>query len=1195
MAKLRRLWRLAPVQNETERLLMDKLNISRVVAQILINRGILDEYTAKDFLFGNADKIYDPFLLKDMDKAVERIAKAVNNCEKIVIYGDYDVDGITATSLMWWMLTDLNANVDYYIPERQSEGYGLNGSALENLKKNGATLIITVDCGISAFQEIALLKDELDIIVTDHHQPPEILPPAYAIINPKQNGCPYIDKQLAGVGVAFKLCQALWQKLYPAQGPFLKYLDFVAIGTIADIVPLTDENRILVKLGLAQLATTQNTGLKALFEACGLSAGKIDTGKVGYVIAPRLNAAGRVSHAAAGVELLITNNSSKAMELAALLNQENSHRQAVEKEILAAAEATLVDVDITNAKVLVVAGENWHPGVIGIVASRLVEKYYRPVIMISIKDGLGKGSCRSIPGFDMYAALANAADLLIQFGGHRQAAGLSVESEKISLLRERLNKYAAETLTEEDYTPKINIDSLVAIEEINAALMEELACLEPYGMGNPSPVFACRQLPLADIRAIGQEKRHLKLRVRRQNAYTDVLGWDMGLMQEVLQRDDLVDIAFVPEFNDWQGQRTIQLRAHDVRPTEKIPSPIDKLYAAAIAEGKYKHVTDADRFVTKVAGVTFEGRQSTVSGLQPGEALVLTRQPNNSHDTNAIAVYTVTGDSIGYLNAALAAELAPVMDQGRDYRCVVSAVTGGNDRSFGVNIVIYRQQDRTCPVAIKPLNCNNIEDKIRQAVLGERDYHASQKAALDSLRLKMNTLALMGTGRGKSAIFQTYAALTALQDHKVTVIVYPLRALVNDQFLSLSRRMSSLGLAIYKGNGTITTEERAELFDAIKHGRADILLTTPEFLEANLSAFFNYRERIGFFVVDESHHIYHSGRKQRPVYLRLNEILRSFGNPLVLAVTATADDETAEKIESVLGIAKVVVDNTVRVNLAIEDKRCMADKFGYLRTLISDDKKTLIYVNSRKQAYDIASRLRTLRPELADRIGFYHAGLNNEWRVQVEDWFREGVVTTMVATSAFGEGIDLPDIRNVVLYHLPFNQTAFNQQCGRAGRDGNPSVIHLLFGDEDVRLNHLILQDSCPDRQAIGNVYRTLKANAINNQLVLTNVQIGEDVEVRFGVRIGQTAVAMALKVLEELELIWRETAGPKRTIHMLQAPQHKLELEGSVTFKEGLLEKESFQSFADQVMTLSADDLLTWLNRPVIPGKYKEEKSYGF
>jgi len=566
MVKLRKLWRLASNNIDLKQHLANKLEVSNLIAQILINRGFSDEKSAYDFLHGSITSLHDPFLMKDMIVAIERIKSAIKKQELITIYGDYDVDGITSTALMYRVLKELGAETNFYIPDRQTEGYGLNCAALEKLQDSGTRLLLTVDCGISAIDEVQHIGNIMDIIITDHHQPPEFLPPACAILNPKQIDCPYPDKNLAGVGVAFKLCQALWYDLNGAANTkVLDYLDLAALGSIADIVPLTGENRIIVKLGLLQMANTKNIGLKALLSVCGIQDSNVDAGKVGFVIAPRLNAAGRTGEVAKSVELLISDDESRAQEIAWQLNEENSNRQVVESEILAEAEAMMSSVNLNTNKVLVLSGENWHSGVIGIVASRLVDKYYRPVVVISEKEGVGKGSCRSIPGFDIYNALNECSDILIKYGGHRLAAGLSIEQKNISLLRERLNAIAETSLQDEDYIPKLNIDATVSLEEINNSFIEQLACLAPHGMGNPKPIFSCETLTLQEAKILGRDGRHLKMTVREGENVKNVISWEMGYLAQQLSRNDSVDIAFFPEYNEWQGKRNIQLRAHDIK------------------------------------------------------------------------------------------------------------------------------------------------------------------------------------------------------------------------------------------------------------------------------------------------------------------------------------------------------------------------------------------------------------------------------------------------------------------------------------------------------------------------------------------------------------------------------------------------------------------------------------------------------
>ena len=1176
MAKLPKTWRFFPVKPDLNERLASSFVVSKVIAQLLINRGQMDDEAVRVFLHGTADNLGNPFLLKGCDTAVARITQAIDDKEKIIVYGDYDVDGITATALMLKVLGRLGANIDYYIPDRQSEGYGLNADALEQFIRSGADLLISVDCGISAVEAVEQVKSRLDIIITDHHEPPELLPDALAIINPKQNGCLYPEKNLAGVGVAFKVCQALWRKI--KQQDLTDLFELVAIGTIADIVPLVGENRILVKLGLKQLNSTANVGLQALIDVCGLTKNQVDAGKIGYVMAPRLNAAGRLGQASGGVELLLTADKSKAAELAGYLDYSNAQRQLVEKEILAKAEEQLKTIDIAAARVLVLAGDNWHCGVIGIVASRIVDRYYRPTIIIGIQDGIGKGSGRSIAGFDLYRALEQCGDLLLQYGGHQQAAGLSIDAAHIDTLRTRLDKIAAQVLAESDYTPVLTIDAEVALEEVNAGLLEELACLEPFGMGNPSPVFACRNVILSDIRAIGQDGRHLKFRVRRKNASSDGIAWEMGELTARLQRNSSVDIAFQPELNHWNGQCKVQLKTRDIREFTGDMSELDELYATDHLNNKYKNALQSGQFFTKIVGVTFENRQDTIARLHAGQPLYLQREPSNVYDGNAIRAEDGKGSVVGYLPAGLAKEMAVAMDSGCRFRCMITAVTGGEDWPWGVNVLIFQE----CPAREPAKRADG--ESIRLALLGERPYHDSQRLVLEKLAAGKNTLTIMGTGRGKSAIFQSHAAALALSAGQLTIVLYPLRALVNDQYIQLSRKMSKLGLRVFKGNGTLTTEERAALFAALHEGSVDILLTTPEFADAHMGLLAAQTDRIGFFVIDECHHISHSA-KQRSVYRRLDSMIAKLGHPLVLGVTATADTETAANIQKMLNIDQVIIDKTIRSNLTLADNRNIADKLSYITRIVEKQEKTLIFVNSRKKAVELASQLRERLPELEQQVAFYHAGLNNEWRNRIEEWYRLGAVKVVVATSAFGEGVDFSDIRHVIKYHLAFNLTTFNQQCGRAGRDGEAAVIHLLFGQEDIKLNHLILQDTAPERSVIGNIYLLLKEEVKHQQQVrLTNREIAEQLRAKGRGFVHERSVGTALRILEELQLIWRETAGSRRAISLYPEPGHKRDLEQSATYYEGLLEKTEFSLFAHRIMNAGQDEILAWINRPLYP-----------
>ncbi len=547
------------------------LNISPLISQLLINRSIMTIEQADFFLSATLKDLYSPFLMKDMDRAVHRISVAISNREKICIYGDYDVDGITATAMLMLFLKELAADIFFYLPDRLQEGYGLDIKALNKIKNQGATLVITVDCGISdaeAVQHARLIK--LDIIITDHHQPPEVLPPAASILNPKQPECRFPFKELAGVGVAFHLIMALRKTLREhgywehGQAPNLKqYLDLVALGTIADIVPLIDENRILVKAGLEVLSRGNRVGIRALKSVSAIPETMVTCDMVAFRLAPRINACGRISTATTAVHLLLTQDHAEALRLAKLLNEENCRRQQLEKIITAEAK-TMITEEAARTLPLILSSSRWHPGVIGICASRLVEEYYRPTILIAIDEKTGecRGSARSIQGFDLYSALKQCESELIAFGGHKNAAGLSMVAEDIPAFIKKFEHIVYETMRTGDFIPSIEIDAQIPLSMLTNDLLEDLEKLAPFGVCNPAPVFCSYDLKYYSAMVVGNG--HLKLRIKEDGAFYDAIGFNMGTRHTL--HDEEIRLAFVPQFNEWQGIKSIQLKLKDIQP-----------------------------------------------------------------------------------------------------------------------------------------------------------------------------------------------------------------------------------------------------------------------------------------------------------------------------------------------------------------------------------------------------------------------------------------------------------------------------------------------------------------------------------------------------------------------------------------------------------------------------------------------------
>lgn len=555
-------WSIEPDHSQEELQLAAELKVSPIVAKLLINRGLGDPHKARQFLAADMESLLSPWDLKGMREAVACVTKTMEEGGSIVVYGDYDVDGITATSVVYRFLKRCGASVSYYIPERQSEGYGLNLEALEGLIAKGTDLVITVDCGISSYDIVEAVRDRLALVITDHHEAPALIPRAVAVVDHKQPNCPYPDKNLAGVGVAYKLCQAIWQErtgeVYQAD------LDIVALGTVADVVPLVGENRILVKAGLSKMQMQPNRGIEALIDVAGLKDRKITAGHIGFTLAPRLNAAGRVAHATRAVELLTTPSQEEAYEIAEELQETNLERQALELDIHEIARQDVLKQGPDADYVVVVGGQDWHPGVIGIVASRLVEEFYKPTLVISIKDGIGKGSCRSIDNCNIYEALQSAEDLLIQFGGHQAAAGFSIKEDKIPALRERLAQYCKEQLAETDYIPIVDIDSQVAIDDIDVPLIEEIETLEPYGMANPTPVLALEEATISDLFLMGQQKKHAKVLLQRVDSTIDAIAWNRPDLHASFFPGDRVKVAFTVQKNEWNGHVSPQLMIQDM-------------------------------------------------------------------------------------------------------------------------------------------------------------------------------------------------------------------------------------------------------------------------------------------------------------------------------------------------------------------------------------------------------------------------------------------------------------------------------------------------------------------------------------------------------------------------------------------------------------------------------------------------------
>ena len=569
-------WVFAAPNKLLQKEIASRLRVSHLLAQVLINRGVVDVSSAKDFLQPQINSLGDPSQLPDIEKASVRICEAVRNREKIVIYGDYDVDGLTATALMYRCLKLVGAHVDYYIPERLEEGYGLNADAIKKIRDSGTNVILTVDCGINACQETEVARScGMDLIITDHHQPGQKIPGAYAVINPKLNESKSFSKNLSGVGIAFKLAWAIGQCFSPQKKVSQEFKEFllnavglVALGTIADVVPLTGENRILAKYGLGALQGTEIPGLRALLDVADLSHTNLDAFHVGYRLGPRLNAPGRIGNAGIVVEMLTTDCKERAAEIANFLEKENKRRQDIQVDIMESARKKVVnEVNLDDAKAIVLANQGWHPGVIGIIASKIVEEFNRPTVMIAITDAVGHGSARSLPSFHILEALECCRSRLLSVGGHAQAAGLKIHQDNIDDFRDMFNRTTSLRLTKTDLEPVLNIDAEVTLSMLSKGLVAELVRLGPHGEGNPVPLFAASKLKIVgQPRRIGSKGQHLSFYAKQGDVALRAVAFGMGdTLDRLKQNGNTCSMAFALKINNWMNNENLELEIKDIK------------------------------------------------------------------------------------------------------------------------------------------------------------------------------------------------------------------------------------------------------------------------------------------------------------------------------------------------------------------------------------------------------------------------------------------------------------------------------------------------------------------------------------------------------------------------------------------------------------------------------------------------------
>lgn len=555
-------WELNESNEELVNKISSEFNVSKLVASIIANKGLTSSEEIEVFLNPRRNDFHNPFLMPDMEIAVDRVIKAIQNNEKVAIYGDYDVDGITSSTVLKRYLDERGLYADIYIPNRLSEGYGLNEKAIREIAETKHTLIITVDCGITGNKEIELAKSlGIETVVTDHHEPTEELPKAIAVVDCKRKDNKYPFNGLAGVGVAFKLIQAISMKLEIKEEEYLKYLDLVCVGTISDIVPLVDENRTISKLGLRLLNQTRNIGLKVLLNS--ISCKKADSNTVSFGIAPRINACGRMGHEKEALELFLTNSVGEAERITQNLNNYNTERQTIEKKIFSEVQEMMESQEEQELPCIVLAKDSWHHGVIGIVSSKITDMYFKPSLLLCYEDNLAKGSGRSIPGFDLHEALEKCNKNIKQFGGHSMAIGITVEKDKFADFKKDIEEYAKEKNIS-SIVPVIKIDGKIQLANINMQSIKDLELLEPYGEANKMPLFQVENIKIASIRTISEGK-HIKLTLQEGNTIINAIGFNLGHLANGFIIGDKIDVVGTLEINSFNGLESLQINIKDLR------------------------------------------------------------------------------------------------------------------------------------------------------------------------------------------------------------------------------------------------------------------------------------------------------------------------------------------------------------------------------------------------------------------------------------------------------------------------------------------------------------------------------------------------------------------------------------------------------------------------------------------------------
>lgn len=1120
---------------------------------MLVNRGYVESEHAARFLEAPLEALTDPEVIIDLPRAADRLAAAIRAGELVTIYGDYDADGVTATTILLRGLRALDARTEFYIPSRFSEGYGINGAALSRIAEGGTRLVVSVDCGVTAVADIEEARARgLEIIVVDHHEPGPLLPPAYAVVDPKRTDGPAF-REYSAAGLAFQLLRAVRYRLGHRDLP-LDVLELAALGTIADVVPLVEDNRIIARHGLAKMETSAILGLSSLIRAAGLS-GPVTARHVGFSLGPRINAAGRLGDAKVAVRLLTTDDPVEAEAIAQQLDAENRRRRELCDQVLAEAVEQVELERLQDGSAIVLSREGWHAGVIGIVASQLVERYYRPVVMIALEQGVGKGSARSIEALHLVDTLTDCGDLLDRFGGHAMAAGLTITQERVTEFTQRFTDAASRRLGPEDLLPSLSIDAEVQLADLSGEVARQLQRLAPFGAGNPEPVLAARGLRAVTTKVMG-DGLHLKLGVTDGEGFAEAVGFRLGDASELLAFTRAqIDLAFTVEIDMWEQRERVQLVLRDLL-TPGVDLDVvladtalllDRLFSRSgdyLGEGALG-LEEAGAFHTKVAGVTFEGRQTIIQSLSPGQVLVLQREPSNPHDPHAVKVLSNDGQQVGYLSARVAARLAPTMDSGVRYSANVAQITGGGeDRSFGVNIYLQREEvaaDDVDPgvllrTAWQDLSEGELLDRLRVHLNRGRPFRPPQLEVLQHLMSGDSVSGVFGPGRGRRVLIGIAASAAAISKRRPrsgpVVIAVPGVGQVERWYERIFPALKQVGLHCVRAHGGLLFRQRQRLAQSLASGTADVVLATFEYLMTK-------------------------GRSLRPALLLIDAAhgpARISPEELIAATEASQagvfDSEAATRGRT------HVIDPFLRTNIRLVDRRNGSDQVAVLAGIIGRGEKTLVYTSSRASSVEVAQNLKA---STGRDVAYCHAGLPIRVREVLEQMFADGKIGVMVVADGLDEAAFPGDVRQAALLGLPHTVAELIEQIGTAGMDGRQAHATLLYGRLDLEAARSSLAERNPTRDTLAAIYRAVREQAAKDRYAswpdpgLTSA---------LGAVASPRVIGIGLDVLAEAGVIQREYEGEHWRITVGDGARR--ELSTSLRYAEGEREREALDELAE-------------------------------